>query len=422
MKPKLLYYTDCPSFAGCEMVLVNLCHSKSIQNRYEQIFSYRYSREYQIGMRGKFSNSLKKFPLYLINANVKFTPKRNSPTKTFLNKMIGKFIHISASAQMLFQLRIAEIFDFIYLFFFFKKIKPDILHINNGGYPAARTCLIAVFAARLSGIRDILFQVNNLAYKRSNFSDKKIDEFINKSVRFFITASKQAKQYLIINRNFDEYRILQIYNAIQQPKLMKKREELLKDIVISPEKFIIVNVALLIKRKGQIFLLKALKTIRDTDRDIFSDTVLILVGNGEDRTFLENYVFENHLEKNVYFAGYRNNYYDFINAGDLFVLPSISHEDMPLVILSAMNLKKPIISTDLAGISEEIENEVEGVLLQPNELFKLPDQITRFYLNRKLGAEYGNNAYKKYKMKFDYNQVITQYLHLYDRLNRRYTA
>ncbi len=412
MKKKVLIFSDCYFFAGCENVLVNLLKDRKMNEEFSLYYSYRYSKEYQEGVNRNFNQSVKKIPLSLLSFEgfwfKPFFSNLNRLTKFILNLII----------QVINGSKIYTLYNLIKLYGIFKKVKPDLLHINNGGYPGALTCQVAVFSAKLARIPRIIYNVNNLAYRRNMVFEKFIDDYIKNNVDFFVTASKQAKFSLRTNRQFDNGRIIQIFNVMIQPNVVKKRKELLESLKIQSHKFIIVEVALLTARKGQIYLLKALNVIKEKHPEIYKNILVILVGEGEERPALEKFVVDCNLKETVRFVGYRNDYYDFINCADLFILPSISQEDMPLVILSAMNLRKPIISTALAGISEEIQDNVEGILLNPNELFKLPDVIVKLYSDENLRLKFGENAYKKHTENFSYYKIISIYIDLYRKLTR----
>jgi len=128
---------------------------------------------------------------------------------------------------------------------------------------------------------------------------------------------------------------------------------------------------------------------------------------------------EYQLSDNVIITGYQKDYYDFINAADLFILPSVSNEDMPLVILSAMKLGKTIVSTKVAGIVEEIRDGIDGVLLDPSELHKLSLVIEELYNNRTLRERYGGNAKQRYHDCFLTENILTAYINIYKKLLSR---
>jgi len=273
-----------------------------------------------------------------------------------------------------------------------------------------------VLSARLAGIKRIIFGVHNLAQKRKTHFEKYQDSFIGKNTSYFITASKTASSRLINNRNFDNKKVIQIFNTLIQPKVIQNKDSLLKTLNIDNNRFIIVQVALLTHRKGQLYLLKALKSIKSVDKDTFNNIQVLMVGDGEDRFKLEDYVKSHQLEDNVRFLGHRTDYMDFINSADLFILPSIKDEDMPLVILSAMSLKKAIISTQLAGIAEQIPHNSASILLEVNQLDKLSDSIIRLYNDEALRKKLGENAHNRYMKYFDYNNMISKYIGIYNKL------
>lgn len=409
MKKKVLYYSDCFIFGGCENVLVNLINSKEINGYFEIHYAYAWSKDYQFGVDSKLTEIKNKYPLRILSNNFFYRLNLRGMNKYAV--LVCKLPFV-----LLQRMGIYALYNYVRLFFFFKKIKPDILHINNGGYPGASSCLVAVFSARLAGVKKIVFNVNNLAQKQKNVLERVIDKYIYRHVNNFITASALAGARLVENRRFQTEKIDQIFNVMQQEKVVKSRAELLRDYPVASNKFIIVCVALLTWRKGQMFLLAALNNIKKNSRELFENMFLFLVGDGEDLFKIESYLAENELTDNVMITGYRNDYYDFINAADLFVLPSIKDEDMPLVILSAMGLGKPIVSTKVAGIVEEIRDGVDGLLLEPSELHKLADVIVHLYHNRSLCRNYGDSALQRYRNCFVPEKIINQYLAIYNEL------
>jgi len=116
---------------------------------------------------------------------------------------------------------------------------------------------------------------------------------------------------------------------------------------------------------------------------------------------------------NVIFTGYQANYIDYIACSDIFLLPSTGSEDMPLVILSAMSLGKPIIASDIAGIAEEIEHLKSGVLLTVEGLNNLHLEIIELFRNSNSRFSYGKNAKERFDGKFSQSIVYAKIKSLY---------
>ena len=308
---------------------------------------------------------------------------------------------------------IYDAYNFLALYRLFHRVRPDILHINNGGYPGAESCRIAVFSAKAAGIQRIVFTVNNLAFQQKGPLDRAMDRYIARRVDVFTVASKQAWNELSQKRGIPIEKIRQIFSAIEERNVVMPREVVCDRFQIPKDKKILMQVGLLTKRKGQIHLLEAFRRIRELKPDVYRQLVLVLVGNGEDEASLKSYVRQHELTETVIFTGYQAEYDSFINASDLFILPSIANEDMPLVILEAMYLGKPIIASRLAGISEQIEDGVSGVLISPDKMEGLAEAVLQMLENPEAMVQYGRNARRRYEEIFSTASTTRKFLELY---------
>ncbi|MBC8499594.1 MAG: glycosyltransferase family 4 protein [Candidatus Atribacteria bacterium] len=379
------------------------------QSDIKVFFAYRYFKTYQIGVNKDLSKKVRAIPLSLLS-NGSLFHRINQKVRNHLIKRI-----IKSPFWVLQKICIYILFDYIILRKIIVQIKPDLIHVNNGGYPASFICQTAIFAAKHSGIDKIVYHINNVAEKPRNYIEKLIDKKINHHTNYFVTASRQANISLAQNRLFDNPKVVQIYNTIETPNIIKSRAEICILHNIDADKFILCEVAFLSQRKGQIFILNALLKIKKVHPDIFSQLVLFLVGDGEDYHKLKNYCEINGLQ-NVIFTGYQSNYIDYIACSDIFILPSMGGEDMPLAVLTAMNLKKPIISSNVAGIAEEIENHKSGILLETEKMENLYLEIVKLYKKDYLRNSYAENAHHRFNNLFSQPRIYNEFETLYSKL------
>lgn len=376
----------------------------------EVFFAYRYFRTYQRGVERDLSDKVKALPLSLLSNGTFF----HNLNQTAYSRALKRIIKLPL--WLLQKIGLYTAYNYLALRKTFSRIKPDLIHVNNGGYPGSLISQTAIFAARHTGIDKIVYHINNPAQKQGVLLDKVIDKKINQYVNYFITASRQALESLSQERFFDTHKLVQVYNTIENPTITKSRIEICKVHSIDEDKFILCEVAFLSERKGQIYILKALSKIKELYPDIFSRLILFLVGDGEDYYKLKHYCATNGLF-NVIFTGYQENYIDYINCSDIFLLPSTGQEDMPLVVLSAMKLGKPIIAGEVAGIAEEIEHMKSGILLKVEELDKLYLEIVKLFKDRDLRIRYGENARRRFYANFSQSVVYEKIKTLYARLN-----
>lgn len=85
---------------------------------------------------------------------------------------------------------------------------------------------------------------------------------------------------------------------------------------------------------------------------------------------------------------------ELINSADLFVhVPSLP-ESFGQVVLAAMQMGKPVITSNVGGPSEIVVNGVSGLLVPPGSPWKLADAIIRLLSNSKLCAHMGHKTIK----------------------------
>lgn len=388
MKQRILIFSDCYIYGGSERLMMFLLGNEIIKSSFELNFAYRTHKDYETGLNidlKKFDIEAKLFPLHLMDNVTRFYKINTLRLPGFVKQLLKLPFHIAQQMGLYRWYNVAALTRFL------KKVKPDMIHVNNGGYPGAGSCNHLVLAAKKSGICKVVYQVNNIAEPPKKIRERRFDRLLQSNINYYITASSRAKLALMDNRGIPADKIKQIPNTVMAEHVSCSRADVLKALNWSQDTFLLIQVAFLTKRKGQIYLLKALREIRKINEQI----KVILVGNGEDEHELKQYVAAHQLEDAVFFAGYRSDSINFIGASDIFLLPSVSNEDMPLVMLSAMGLGKAIISTQLAGIAEAIKHGENGVLIDndPATLAEhLAQEIMRLYNNQTLISAYGDKA------------------------------
>jgi len=154
----------------------------------------------------------------------------------------------------------------------------------------------------------------------------------------------------------------------------------------NPETFEIVCVGRLVPVKGQHILLQAVAQLLKQGRAIR----LRYVGDGPDRESLEQQA--KSLGQAVHFAGAVNQdqILDFYRQADVFVLASFA-EGVPVVLMEAMMMQIPCVTTHITGIPELIR-QGEGLLTAPSDVDGLADAIASLMDDAKLRQEIGRKA------------------------------
>ncbi len=161
---------------------------------------------------------------------------------------------------------------------------------------------------------------------------------------------------------------------------------------------------------GHKYLLEALKGVLEV-RD---DVVLYVLGDGPERGLLEARARELKIEASVEFMGYRKDAKRFINASDVFVLPSL-YEGMPNVMLEAMALGTPVITTGIYGALDVIEDARTGLLVPPADAGSIRDALLRLFGDRGYYDMITANALERIKG-LDFGVAVAGYERLYEEM------
>jgi len=409
MKSSILYYSDCSYFAGCENMIANFLNDQTIQENFTVSFAYNYSDKYEEGLNSRvYSCNYKKFPLRIMKQINYCKPKNSTLIWSIIHKAFFAFyIPIYKYVSIL--------INTIILYHFFKNHRVDILHINNGGYPAANSCYSAVVAAKVAGINRILYVVNNIAedYKHPfRWFDYPIDFFIKKWVTVFITGSEYAGNRLKKVLRLSKNKQITINNGILKRAITLTREEFKKKYSVPENKIIASVVANLEKRKGHIYLLNSIVQIK---KQYKSDLipVFILEGIGPEKSILKRFIKENQLQEHVLMIDYIPEIFNLLNISDIIILPSIENEDFPNIIIEAMSMGKPVIGTEIAGIPEQIINMETGIIIKPKNCEELKNAILFMVSNPNLVKKFSMEANKRFNTMFEKSISVKKYQELY---------
>ncbi len=395
-KKKIHIHTDCPIFAGCERMLPVILNDPGLSQSFDLSLSYRYTKEYDNDLHQRLNkNQCALYPLRLLGAPL---------------------LHLPYGLWYLFILLkpILLIVNFFVLRRFFKRIGPHVLYINNGGYPGAFSAQSAVFAGKAAGIKSILFMVNNIAVPYSKIwrkPEKYFDKMLIKRVTRFITASQYAGTVLKKVLRLPEEKIQHCYNTSPLRDVTIPREQIRQGLGMPPHGVLIGTVGLLEKRKGCYVLVEAFKRIMSHQQPM--PIKLVMIGFGPEEKNLRHCINNHAISRCCDILPYQDNAFNYYNAFDIFVLPSIAYDDLPLALREAMSMGLPIVSTRFAGIPEVVEHNRNGYLVPPGDSVGLADALILLIQHKNIRADFGAQSRVIYNERLSPGKVMEQYKALF---------
>jgi colanic acid/amylovoran biosynthesis glycosyltransferase len=238
------------------------------------------------------------------------------------------------------------------------------------------------------------------------------------TAEFIITNTQYNESFL---KSFlsprDWWKIYIIYNGIRlehfKPK--EKQKKLSKETRL-------LTVATLGETKGFIYLLKSCKALKERGF-IFKCEII----GGTHEPLYTNYCLELKklrgrfgLERCVSFLGAQpfNKVLEEYKNTDIFILPCVvardgSRDVTPNVLIEAMAMKIPVISTNITGIPELVQDGISGILVPPKNERALTEAIIRLINDDTLRRYLGEKAREKVEERFDINKNILKYIDLF---------
>lgn len=181
-----------------------------------------------------------------------------------------------------------------------------------------------------------------------------------------------------------------VYNTIDDGEILKKSAETLPNDVQKRR----LTLALVGRLNPQKKVERALAAHRRLlDEGIDHD--LWIIGEGEERSMLENYIHENHLEESAKLLGFRENPYCLMNAADLLVCSSV-YEGFSTFVTEGLILGKPIVTTDVSGMRELLGDSEYG-LVTANDDEAFYEGVRRMLTEQGLMQAYAKRAKQRGK-------------------------
>jgi len=181
------------------------------------------------------------------------------------------------------------------------------------------------------------------------------------------------------------------------------------------DKKILLTVGRLIERKGQDMVIKSLPQVLKT----VPETRYIIVGRGGDKARLEHLIKANHLEGKVIIYEKVANYElpAFYDLADVFIMPCRELKDgdvegFGIVFLEAGNYKKPVIAGQSGGAIEAVEQNVTGLIVDPQNENEIAQAIIFLLQKPEKRKTLGLAGFNRAQTKFNWEEQAKKIINL----------
>ena len=283
--------------------------------------------------------------------------------------------------------------------------KIDLLHSQG-----ARADFFARIAGRLAGVPHIFctiampvegFDVGLLHKKIYRFMDQLTERYVER----FIVVSDSLKQTLVKGRGIPAHQVVRIYNGIELSQYHPNVEygNLRSEWGIPQEIPLIGAIGRMVWQKGFEYLIECVPEIVRA----YPNAKILIVGDGPLKDKLKVKSEKLKVADKIIFAGFRSDIKEILSAIDVLVIPSLL-EGFPMITLEVMAMAKPIVATNIDGITEQITDGVDGILVPPKNPSVLAKAVIRVLNDKETARTMGLSARKKVEQEFSVEKMVAE--------------
>lgn len=214
-----------------------------------------------------------------------------------------------------------------------KKNKYDVVHIHGN----SAMMLIDILPAVLAGTKNRIVHSHNTTCSHMKLH-KLFNPFFKHMYHQGVACGEAAGQWLFEDRPF-----LVLKNGIDLTRFMynEERRETYRQIIEAGEKKVICHIGNFVEQKNHNFLIDCFQELLKKDENY----ILLLIGDGYLMDSMKKKAENLSICQNVIFLGKTLNVSDYLQAADVFVLPSF-HEGLPVALVEAQAAGLPCIVSD----------------------------------------------------------------------------
>ena len=299
-----------------------------------------------------------------------------------------------------------------------KDLDLDMIHTFT-----AKPNIYGTFAAKKARIPIILNLIEGLGsfYVHNSFKNILIRNIMEKMYKKAFSLSSGC---VFVNSDDPEY-------MIKKDIIQKDKVKIIKSVGVDTKKFnisrfdkdyiektkaennfsnkiVVLMIARAIWDKGIKEFYESAKILKQK----YQDVEFVLVGSTDEGN--HTCASKKYLQSGeVRWLRHRDDIAELIAIADIFVLPSY-REGLPVTLMEAASMSKPIITTDTVGCKNVVKDGYNGFLVPVKDINTLAIKIEKLILNEKLRKRFGNNGRKIAEEYFDVEKIVKQYMNYYE--------
>jgi glycosyltransferase involved in cell wall biosynthesis len=238
-----------------------------------------------------------------------------------------------------------------------------------------------------------------------------------KNVSFVVAVCEYSKKFLDSITGFRySYKLARIYNGIRIPEPQELLGQDINKTTKRDGSINLISVGRLVDGKGFPNLIATCAILKKRGHNFRCE----IIGNGPNKSKLEEIIKKSQMKDTIFIIDYVSikAAYAALHKADIFILLSEIHtsgyrDGFPTVILEAMLMALPVVSTWISGIPEMVINEKTGLLVHERDSLAAADAIERLIMDKETRAKYGLAGRQRVTELFNLDKNIEEFISLF---------
>ena len=290
---------------------------------------------------------------------------------------------------------------------YIKKHQIDILHCHQ-----YTPWVYGTMAAMFTRTKVVFTEHGRFYPDSSSWKRQLINPVLNMFTDQVVAISKATQNALVNYENFPRICIDVIYNGIAEltinPTTVAKHKAACQ---IDESHVVLGTIARFDPIKNHKMMIKAFAEVVKT----YPKAILLIVGDGDERSNIESLITELNLAENVILIGYDPQPQHYLAMMDIYLLSSFS-EGTSMTLLEAMSIGKPCVVTDAGGNAEIIHHNLNGVVTGNDNLAQFVQGCLQLIADSQQRDKYGEQGRNIFAQKFSLKAMVSDYQKYYTKL------
>lgn len=281
----------------------------------------------------------------------------------------------------------------------FRNDRPDVVIVR--GFNAE---VLGRIAARAAGVRHTIVWVHGFDFEHEHRSRLRnlLNLLLLRGTSSHFGVAESQRSYLTDGLQCPSDKVQIIHNGVELSQFDSRTDrDVLAEFGIDAGAPVVGIVAVLRPEKDHTTLFEAAQIVVND----FPDLRVLVVGDGVARKELESLALKLDLANCVHFAGARNDIPRILRALNVFALCS-TKETLPIAILEAMACARPVVSTDVGGVSEMVAHGITGYLVPPRDPRQFAARLTHLLSSPALAHQMGLAGRRRIETDFTLDRSV----------------